>query len=195
MRRHLTVLLCAAIVLCCGVLAERASAANSLWGCFTAGGRAIPTSLAGLEATNKYGKWVPLNAVTVTRPNGCVSFNLWGTFTHYNLRLVTAGVTPDGQGLVLGVSRWYAPGAYGGRYYLGNWRATVIYSSLADDWLSKMGNGSSNVTAAGAVAAFSDKLGPSLNGSVLCPHSAANDSDCDGTPDNLDPAPYDYRIR
>ena len=183
MRRYLASLGCAAIVLGCGALAESASAANSLWGCFVAQGRVIPKSLAGLEATNKYGKWVPVSGIALTQPNGCVSFNLWGSYTRYNLRLVTAGVTADGQGLVLGVSRWYAPGAYGGKYYLGTWRATVIYGSQTAGWINDMSNGGSNPSPAAMVAAFSDKLGPSLDGDVICPHYASNDSDCDGVID------------
>ena len=51
--------MCAAITLICTIVPGRASAANSLYACFTLGGRAIPVSLAGLEATNRYGNWVP----------------------------------------------------------------------------------------------------------------------------------------
>ena len=193
MRRYLLPLLCAAIIAGCGALAEGASAANSLFACFTMGNQAIPVSLAGLQATNRYGSWVTIASVKVTQPNGCVNYNLWGTYTRYNLRVITAGVTPDGQGLVLGVSRYYAPGAYGGRYNLGTWRATVVYGSMTDSWISAMGNGSSGASPAALVAAFSDRLGPSLNGSVLCPHSAANDSDCDGVPDTEDSYPHNFR--
>jgi len=192
MRRYLVALLCAT-VLACGALAGSASAANSLFACFTMGNYAIPVSLAGLQATNRYGNWVNISSVKLTQPNGCVNYNLWGAYTRYNLRVITAGVTPDGQGLVIGVSRYYAPGAYDGRYNLGTWGATVIYSSLTDSWINDMTNGGSNPSPAQLVAAFSDRLGPSLNGSVICPHSAANDSDCDGVPDTQDLYPHNFR--
>jgi hypothetical protein len=186
-------LLCAALVGGCGALAEGASAANSLFACFSMGNQAIPVSLAGLQATNRYGNWVNVASVKLTQSNGCVNYSLWGAYTRYNLRVITAGVTPDGQGLVIGVSRYYAPGAYAGRYNLGTWRATVLYGSLTDSWINEMGNGGSNPSPAAMVAAFSDRLGPSLNGSVLCPHSAANDSDCDGVPDTRDIYPHNFR--
>jgi hypothetical protein len=193
MRRYVLPLLCAAIVVSCGVLTEGASAANSLFACFTMGNQAIPVSLAGLQATNRYGNWVNIDSVKLTQSNGCVNYNLYGTYTRYNLRVITAGVTPDGQGLVLGVSRFYAPGAYGGRYNLGTWRATLVYGGLTDSWINEMTNGGSNPSPAALVAAFSDRLGPSLNGSVLCPHSAANDSDCDGFADSVDSYPHNFR--
>jgi hypothetical protein len=192
MRRYFVALLCA-IVLACGVLAGGASAANSLFACFTMGNQTIPVSLAGLQATDRYGNWVNIASVKLTQANGCVNYTLWGTYTRYNLRVVTAGVTPDGQGLVIGVSRYYAPGAYGGRYNLGTWRATVIYGSPTGSWIKDMSNGGSSPSPAAMVAAFSDRLGPSLNGSVLCPHSAANDSDCDGVPDSQDLYPHNFR--
>jgi hypothetical protein len=193
MRRYLLALLCAAVTLVCSIHAEDASAANSLFACFTLGGRAIPISLAGLEATNRYGNWVPIDSVTVTQANGCVSYNLWGTYTRYNLRVVVAGVTPDQTGIVLGVSRFYAPGAYRGRYNLGTWGTTVVRGSLTDSWIDEMDNGSASPSPAAMVAGFSDRLGPANNGSVLCPHSAANDSDCDGVSDTQDSDPYNFR--
>ncbi len=183
--------LCAAITLVCTILPGRASAANSLFACFTLGGRAIPVSLAGLEATNSAGNWVTLDSVKLTQTNGCVSYSLWGTYTRYNLRVVVAGVTPDQTGLVLGVSRYYAPGAYGGSYNLGLSETTVVRGSLTSSWLSEMGNGSASP--AGMVAAFSDRLGASLNGSVLCPHSGPSDYDCDGVSDIHDLYPRDFR--
>jgi hypothetical protein len=193
MRRYVLPVLCAALVVGCGVLTAGASAANSLFACFTMGNQAIPVSLAGLQATNRYGNWVNIDSVKLTQSNGCVNYNLYGTYTRYNLRVITAGVTPDGQGLVLGVSRFYAPGAYGGRYNLGTWRATLVYGGLTDSWINQMTNGGSNPSPAALVAAFSDRLGPSLNGSVLCPHSAANDSDCDGYADSVDSYPNNFR--
>jgi hypothetical protein len=171
----------------CGVQAGTASAANSLYTCFTVGGRPIPVSLAGLEATNSAGRWVVIDSVKLTASNGCVSYILYGAYTRYNLRVVTAGVTPDQQGLVLGVSRYYAPGAYGGSYNLGRWEATVVRGARA----TAFGNGSPSPAA--AVAAFSDRLGASLNGSVLCPHSGPLDSDCDGVNDTVDTYPYNFR--
>jgi len=184
--------LCAAITLLCTINAGRASAANSLFACFTLGGRPIPVSLAGLEATNSVGNWVPIEPVKLTQANGCVSYSLWGTYTRYNLRVVVAGVTPDQTGIVLGVSRYYAPGAYGGSYNLGQWETTVVRGRLTDSWISAMDNGSSGPSPAALVAAFSDRLGPSLNGSVLCPHSGPSDYDCDGVPDTQDSDPYNF---
>jgi len=189
------VLLCTAvatIVLGGGVLAQPASAANSLFACFTLQGYAIPISLAGLEATNRYGQWVPISSTKLTQPNGCVSYNLWGTYTRYNLRVVVAGVTPDQQGLILGVTRYYAPGAYSGRYNLRTWETTVVRGSDALGWVDQMDNGSSGPSAASLVAAFSDQLGPSRRGSVLCPHSAADDVDCDGVSDTRDGYPNNF---
>jgi len=194
MRRYLLAFLCAAITLVCSVCAEDASAANSLYACFRLGGQAIPISLAGLEATNRYGNWVPVDSVTVTQPNGCVSWNLWGTYTRYNLRVIIAGVTPDQEGILLGVSRYYAPGAYGGRYNLGTWGTTVVRGSLTDSWIDRMDNPSGSPSPAALIAAFSDRLGPSNNGSVLCPHSASNDYDCDGVPDNSDADWRNFRV-
>jgi hypothetical protein len=43
------------------------------------------------------------------------------------------------------------------------------------------------------VAAFSDRLGRSLTGSVLCPHAGAADYDCDGVPDVRDLYWKDFR--
>ena len=106
--------------------------------------------------------------------------------------MITAGVTPDQTGIVLGVSRLYAPGAYGGSYNLGTWGTTVVRGSRTDSWIDKMDNPSGGPSPAALVAAFSDRLGPSNSGSVLCPHSAANDYDCDGIPDNRDIHPYDF---
>lgn len=101
-----------------GLLSGTAAAANSVQACFVVGGQAIPVSLAGLEATDRYGNWVPLSSAKVTQPNGCVSYVLWGKYTTYNLRVVIAGVTHDQTGLIVGASRWYAPGAYRGYYWL-----------------------------------------------------------------------------
>lgn len=173
----------------CGVQAGSAAAASSLFSCFTLGGRPIPVSLAGLEATNSAGRWVAISSVKLTASNGCVSYSLYGAYTRYNLRVVVAGVTPDQTGLVLGVSRYYAPGAYRGSYNLGRWEATVVRGARA----TALGSGS--LSPAAAVAAFSDSLGPSLNGSVLCPHSGALDSDCDGVNDSADAYPYNFRWR
>jgi hypothetical protein len=171
----------------CGVQTGTASAANSLYSCFTLGGRAIPVSLAGLQATTRAGTWVTISSVKLTEANGCVSYNLWGAYTRYNLRVIVAGTTPDQTGLVIGVSKYYAPGAYGGSYNLGRWETTVVrgprVAALDSDSLSP----------AQAVAAFSDRLGPSLSGSVLCPHSGPMDSDCDGVIDTRDTYPYNYR--
>ena len=83
-----------------------ASAANNLSACFTLGGRAIPVSLAGLQATTGAGTWVTISSVKVTQANGCVAYALWGAYTRYNLRVIVAGVTPDQGGLVIGVSRY-----------------------------------------------------------------------------------------
>jgi hypothetical protein len=182
---------CAAIALPCAIHTETASAANSLYACFTLGGRAIPVSLAELEATNRAGNWVPIDSVKLTQANGCVSYSLWGTYTRYNLRVVVAGVTPDATGLVLGVSRYYAPGAYGGSYNLGRWETTVVRGTQTNPWLMRFGNDSASP--AGMVSAFSDTLGPSLNGSVLCPHSGPLDSDCDGVNDAQDLYPRNFR--
>lgn len=196
--RTVALLLCAvlaAVVLSGGVLVQRASAANSLFACFTVEGEAIPISLAGLEATNRYGQWVPLSSAKLTQANGCVNYNLWGNYARYNLRVVVAGVTPDQQGLILGVSRYYAPGAYSGRYNLGTWGTTVVHGSRARDWLSRMDDGSSGPSAASLAAAFSNQLGHSLHGNVLCPRSAANDGDCDGVSDNRDIHPNDFRYQ
>src|SRR4051812_4655354 len=98
----------------CGVQVGNAAAASSLFSCFTLDGRPIPVSLAGLEATNSAGRWVAISSVKLTASNGCVSYTLYGAYTRYNLRVVVAGVTPDQTGLVIGVSRYYAPGAYRG---------------------------------------------------------------------------------
>ena len=177
------------------VLPGRAWAADSLSACFTLGGRAVPVSLASLEATNADGNWVSVGSVTLTQANGCVKYNLWGTFTRYNLRVVMAGVTPDGTGLVLGVSHLYAPGAYRGNYNLGRWETTVVRGKPASSWLDWMDSGASTgPSPASMVAAFSDRLGPSFSGNVLCPHSSPADSDCDGVPDSLDANPYDFRF-
>ena len=173
----------------CVVQAGTASAASSLYSCFTLGGRPIPVSLAGLEATNRAGNWVAISSVKLTASNGCVSYSLYGAYTRYNLRVVVAGVTPDRTGLVVGVSRYYAPGAYGGSYSLGRWETTVVRGSRA----TALGSGS--LSPAAAVAAFSDRLGASLNGSVLCPHSGPLDSDCDGVNDTVDTYPYNFRWR
>jgi hypothetical protein len=164
-----------------------ASAANNLSACFTLGGRAIPVSLAGLQATTSAGTWVTISSVKVTQTNGCVSYALWGAYTRYNLRVIIAGVTPDQDGLVIGVSRYYAPGAYRGSYNLGRSETTVVRGprvATVD---------SSSLSPAAAVAAFSDRLGSSLNGSVLCPHTGPADSDCDGVTDTRDLYPYNYR--
>ncbi len=193
--RNAVVLLCtvlATIVVGGGAVAQPASAANSLFACFTLQGYAIPVSLAGLEATNRYGQWVPISSAKLTQSNGCVYYSLWGNYTRYNLRVVVAGVTPDQQGLILGATRYYAPGAYNGRYDLRTWETTVVRGSQALDWVDQMGNGSSGPSAASLVAAFSDQLGPSRRGSVLCPHSAANDIDCDGVSDTRDHYPNNF---
>jgi hypothetical protein len=153
------------------------------------GGRPIPVSLAGLEATNSAGRWVTIASVKLTTSNGCVYYSLYGAYTRYNLRVVVAGVTPDQTGLVVGVSRYYAPGAYGGSYNLGRWEATVVRGSRAT------AAGSASLSPAAAVAAFSDRLGASLNGSVLCPHSGPLDSECDGVSDTVDAYPYNFRWR
>jgi hypothetical protein len=166
-----------------------ASAANSLYSCFTLGGRAIPVSLAGLQATNSAGNWVTISSVKLTNANGCVGYNLWGAYTRYNLRVIVAGVTPDQAGLVIGVSRYYAPGAYTGSYNLGRWEATVVRGPR----VTALGDAS--LSPAAAVAAFSDSLGPSLRGSVLCPHAGPLDSDCDGVKDTQDLYPYNFRWR
>lgn len=180
--------LCALILVAvCGVQAGTASAANSLSSCFTLGGRAIPVSLAGLQATTGAGRWVTISSVKLTGANGCVSYSLWGAYTRYNLRAIVAGVTPDQAGLVIGVSRYYAPGAYRGSYNLGRWETTVVRGPRVDAL------DTASLSPAAAVAAFSDRLGSSLNGSVLCPHSGPMDADCDGVIDTRDAYPYNFR--
>ena len=173
--------------------ASNAKAANTVYACFNAYGYPIPVSLAGLQATNAYGNWVSIPSVKLTDRNGCVTYNLYGPYTRYNLRIVTAGVTPDQQGLILGVSRYYAPGSYAGTYWLGRWNTTIVRGQLTDSWITDMSNGGSSPSASQLVAAFSDRLGPSLKGSVLCPRNVANDSDCDGVSDASDSYPYNYR--
>lgn len=64
----------------------------------------------------------------------------------------------------------------------------VLRDATTSDWLDEMDRGSTS--AAGIVAAFSDRLGPSLDGSVICPHAAVDDFDCDGVGDAYD---RDYR--
>jgi hypothetical protein len=193
--RTMFLLLATLVVLSCGMRAQSASAANSLSACFTVQGQAIPISLAGLEATDRYGRWVPIDSAKLTQSNGCVDYALWGKYTHYNLRVVAAGVTPDQQGLILGVSRYYAPGAYAGRYNLWTSETTVIRGSIFNSWVSGMSNGSSSSNPALLVAGYSDYLGPSLHGSVLCPRSVSNDYDCDGASDNRDNHWKDFRYQ
>ena len=98
-------------------------------------------------------------------------------------------MTPDQTGLVIGVSRYYAPGAYTGSYNLGRWETTVVRGPRAAAFET------GSVSPAAAVAAFSDRLGPSLNGSVLCPHAGPLDTDCDGVNDTADSYPYTFRWR
>lgn len=74
---------------------------------------------------------------------------------------------------------------------LGRWEAAVVRGPRTDQYLTAAGNDS--LSPAQLVAAFSDRLGSSLNGSVLCPHSGPLDSDCDGVDDAQDSYPSNYR--
>lgn len=149
--------------------ANPASAATAVGACFTLNGRAIPKSLAGLQAADARGQWVLLKAITTTT-NGCVTYNLWGDYTRYNPRVLIVGVSSDQKAMIGGTSPHYAPGNRADDFNLGTVEVNVAY-----------GNPVAGKTGVDAVAAYSDYLGAGINTSVLCPRQGLS-IDCNGNP-------------
>lgn len=203
------VLMTAGLASAAGVLLPaQASAASRIRGCFVYNG----VRYAGLSTSVEYqttaNRWAYLKSSGGhTLSDGCVAYNITGSYRRWHLRIKATAVVPQWRGFFLGSTPYYAPGD-GSSYNLGQgvlrlWilppaaptaPPAASYGNVdTSQWLNDMsgggGGGSCSSSTAMQVACYMDQHG--MHGNVVV---LPRDFDGDGRLDDVDPYPQDkYR--
>ena len=175
--------LAVAAVVVASMMTGRASAADSVTGCFTYQGAGVPGLTTALEYHTANG-WQFLGAVSATRANGCIKYTLSGWWRNASVRIRAASQLSDGQTVASAATKYASPGS--GSYALGT-AALGFYRVPGQDvwnvtgtWLSDMAHPNCSSSSAMLVVCYMDAHG--MVGNPI----AFPDSDRDGVWDLAD---------